>query len=53
MVFRVNFNIEWGMEKNINKYKLKVNYSSKLDKFVEKLDDNIKKDIDNGSNTYR
>ena len=41
------------MEKNINKYKLKINYSSKLDKFVEKLDDNIKKDIENGSNTNR
>jgi len=53
MVFRLNFNIEWGMTKKINKYKLKLSYSSKLEKFVEKLDGNTKKDIENGNNTNR
>jgi hypothetical protein len=47
MVFRVD------MKEKINKYKLKVNYSSKLEEFVEKLDDNTKKDISNGRNTDR
>jgi hypothetical protein len=45
--------MDWGMKDKINKYKLKVNYSSKLDKFVDKLDNKTKKDIDNGSDTNR
>ena len=53
MVFRLNFNIRWGMKKKINKYRLKLSYSSKLEKFVDKLDDKIKKDIENGRNTNR
>ena len=47
MVFRVD------MKEKINKYKLKSNYTNKLDKFVCKLDDNIKKDISDGRNTNR
>lgn len=41
------------MKDKINKYKLKVTYSSKLDDFVNKLDNKTKKDIDNGSDTNK
>ena len=38
------------MKKQINKYKLKEQYSTKLDSFIKDLDVNIKKEINNGSN---
>ncbi len=36
------------MDKEINKYKIKEKYPFKLDTFIEKLENNIKKEI-NGS----
>lgn len=39
--------------KEINKYKLKEQYSTKLNAFVDELDNNLKKDIENGSNANR
>jgi len=41
------------MSKKINTYKLKEQYPSKLDLFVEELDNKTKKDINNGSNVNR
>jgi hypothetical protein len=38
---------------NINKYKLKEQYPTKLDLFIEDLDNNTKKEIENGSNSNR
>jgi|TARA_R110000787_G_scaffold4453_1_gene17018 hypothetical protein len=40
-------------EEGINIYKLKEQYPIQLDTFIEKLDNNIKKDIENGCNTDR
>ena len=41
------------LENKINKYKLNNNYPEKLDKFIKGLDNNITKDLNNGSNINR
>lgn len=38
------------MKEKINKYKLKEEYSDKLYKFIQELDNKTKKDISNGYN---
>ncbi len=40
-------------KQEINKYKLKEVYFSKLDKYIEGLDNKTKKDISNGNNVNR
>ena len=45
--------IEGVKKDKINKYKLKEEYPKKLDIFIQNLDNNIKKDIENWSNTNR
>ena len=46
--------MEEGIEKkDINKYKLKEQYPTKSDLFIEDLDNKTKKDIENGRNINR